>query len=102
MRDWEAMYAACQITWKESNEIKILMDLYPSELIQFTIQDTIQSSSEYGLLVRVPFTAVMHFRGQIQSRAGLAVLVKEIKAYTPSRKGIWGVNPISTLRGKIL
>lgn len=101
-KDWEAMFAACQMTWKENNKVQALIDLYPADLVQFAIQDKIQSSSEYGLLVRISFNTVTHFHGQIQTRARLAVVVKEIKAYTPSRKGIWGVNPISILRGKTL
>lgn len=103
-KDWQRMYCTCQITWREDkrNTVQYLFELYPADLLQFTLGMKVHSSSDSGLLVRIPFTTVMHLGGNITTKSGLVVMVKEIGAYIPSKKGTWGVNPISVLRGKVL
>jgi len=103
-RDWEKAYNACQITWKSNpgNTIDYLTDmLNSSQLFSFKLGKT-HSCSNSGLLVRVNFGAVLYANENIISKEGIVTLVKEIKAYTPSKGGVWGVNPISILRGKVL
>ena len=102
-KDWRKMHVACQITWKdgEGNTAEALEAMFgKTDLLQFKVSEEILTSSNSGLLVRLPTSIVTkNILGKVQTKVGFVTLVREIGVRTPSKKGTWGVNPISALRG---
>lgn len=86
------MYGLCQITWKSNNDVKNLMYLLDKKLDSFEvtkINEINDCMHDVSITVRIK-----RIEKQITAR-----LLKEKAPFKPDVNGVWGVNPISLIRG---
>lgn len=102
-RDWQAMAAVTQLTWrsKQENPAEWLRGFYgPKRLEQFEV-GTCEVISPTASRITCKVTYRLGSKGFAvtkQTKTLKAMVIQEKAPYEPSEEGTWGVNPISTLR----
>ncbi|MBA7490112.1 hypothetical protein ES702_00646 [subsurface metagenome] len=97
-KDWSRMAQFTQKTWnsKEKNPAEFLDVWY--ELKDLLGAEIIKKSTVSDVTVDITATVYYAVGSKIETKKITARVIREVAAYTPSPKGEWGVNPISTLR----
>ncbi len=97
-KDWDRMAKFTQKTWssKEKNPAEMLDAWYGfKDLLGAEIT---KKSSVSDVTMDITATIYYAVGSKIETKMITARVIREVAPYTPSPKGAWGVNPISTLR----
>lgn len=89
IQDYVGMHELCQETWKVANSVAVLKKLLPKKIKSFKIVD-IEESTE------CVYDAKVYING-VNKAVGIRMIC-ETEPFKPSKKGVWGVNPLSILR----
>lgn len=91
-KDYLKMYKHCQITWQGDHSQKNLEKLYKDiNLSEYSIMEMVEQGTA---ALRVGVLATING----EKCTFDAMVICEVGAYAPSVNGVWGVNPISTLK----
>jgi hypothetical protein len=98
--DWNGMWKNSQKTWRcrEGNNAERLFDLFGHKKLESYEIIGLDEVSDCCVDIEVSIKYFIEARTKIQVATIRPRLLNEIKEYTPSIDGEWGVNPISMLK----
>lgn len=100
--DWNGMWKNSQKTWrsKRENNAERLFDLFGHKnLLEYGVVGFNEvSDCCVDVEVKIKYTTDPHDPFSAYEYTIRPRLLNEIKEYTPSKEGEWGVNPISMLK----
>lgn len=94
-KDFERMYGASQLTWKETHKVSDISNLFENNpIIDFEIGlGPYPGDNLADIVFRVRNTKNGRWSNFAEAR-----LLRESAPYTTDATGTWGVNPISIIR----
>ncbi len=101
-QNWTLLAELCQITWLSKHEapakqLELLLGSYSVKFVS-VIAVNIESnlvSCQYIVIVSYYLAEKKH----LEKKRVKVLVIKESASFTPSEDGVWGVNPLSILKG---